>query len=490
MNKPGPDNPLEPTGMSLVALITLFITVTATLIFSTRDLRAQSLLIQNARLIDGTGAPPRSPVSILVRDGRISEIAADIAVAGVTTVDVAGGTVIPGLIDAHVHLMQVPGAGVRGDTPETLRALRHEQLRSYLACGVTTVLDAAIEVAVAHELRTWIAAGHAGPTLLMLGPPIATRGGYMSVLNPDLAVASVDDLDRAFAVIASVGAIGIKVPIERGFGSDSIFPIHSPAVRDAIRRKAAERHLPIYVHASDEAEQTIGLDMGAHALAHLNFAGADPSPQFVEHAARTGTYMVTTFSIIDAGLARWHTDRLDDRLVQRAVPLVEQETARSPEAWAARDVSELGFAFPRAPYLALRVFARLFPPGEAQEATALAANLRAAKRLYAAGIPLVIGSDAGNSSVLSQFHGTSTLRELELLADAGIPSAAVLAAVTRVPAEMLGISAEAGTVEPGKRADMVVLASDPLASILAIRTIRWTVKGGVVHTPAEWMQQP
>jgi imidazolonepropionase-like amidohydrolase len=475
---------------SLIALAAIAAT---TLAFFPLDLRAESLLIQNARLIDGTGAPPRGPVSILVRDGRISEIAQNIAAADVSTLDVAGSTVVPGLIDAHVHLMEVPGSDVRGDAPERLLALQHEQLRSYLACGVTTVLDAATTVAGARELHAWVASGHAGPTYLTLGPPIAPRGGYMSGTNPDLTVGSIHDLDRVFDAIASVGAIGVKVPLERGFGSDAVFPIHSPEVRDAIRRKAAERHLPIYVHASDEVEQTIGLDMGAHALAHLNFAnfaGLEASPEFIARAARAGTYMVTTFSIIDAGLARWETSRLDDASVQLAVPVVERETARSAGAWAARDVSELGFAFPRWPRLALRVFARLSPPLEAPEAAALAANLRSAKQLYDAGVPLVIGSDAGNSSLLSAFHGTSTVRELELLADAGVPAADVLAAATRVSAEMLGISGDAGTVERGKRGDLVVLASDPLANIRAIRTIRWTVKAGVVHTPQEWMQQP
>jgi imidazolonepropionase-like amidohydrolase len=134
--------------------------------------------------------------------------------------------------------------------------------------------------------------------------------------------------------------------------------------------------------------------------------------------------------------------------------------------------------------------ARLSPPGEASEAAALAVNVRAAKRLYDAGVPLVIGSDAGNSSLLSEFHGTSTPRELALLADAGVPAAAVLAAATRVSAAMLGIAADTGTVEPGKRADLVVLAGDPLADMRAVRTIRWTIKAGVVHTPEEWIQQP
>jgi imidazolonepropionase-like amidohydrolase len=473
----------------LHVLIALY-TTAAALTLAPCDLWAQSLLIQNARLIDGTGAPPRSPMSILILEGRISEIAPQIERAGIRTLDVAGSTVVPGLIDAHVHLMEVPGSNVRGDAPEQLSALRRLQLRSYLACGVTTVLDAATEVAVFRDLRAWVASGHAGPTPLTLGPPIAPRGGYMSSLNPSLSVGSIDDLDAVFGAIAGIGAIGVKVPIERGFGSDSVFPIHSPEVRDAIRRMAAERHLPIYVHASDEVEQKIGLEMGAHALAHLNFAGSEVSSEFVAQVARSGTYLVTTFSIIDAGLARWEPARLEDPLVRLAVPEAERETALDADAWAARDVSELAYAFPRWPRLALRVFARLSEPAEASEVSALAANLRSAKRLHDAGVPLAIGSDAGNSSLLSEFHGTSTLRELELLAEAGVPAGDVLAAATRVSAQMLGITADAGTLEPGKRGDLIVLASDPLEDIRAFRAIRWTIKAGVPHTPEEWMRQP
>jgi len=101
------------------------------------------------------------------------------------------------------------------------------------------------------------------------------------------------------------------------------------------------------------------------------------------------------------------------------------------------------------------------------------------------GYRLAIGSDAGNF-ILAQFHGVSTLRELELLA-AGVPNADVLQAATRVPARLLGREDEVGTVAVGKRADLVVVRDDPLADVHAMRTVRWTVKAGVAHTPAEWM---
>jgi imidazolonepropionase-like amidohydrolase len=117
----------------------------------------------------------------------------------------------------------------------------------------------------------------------------------------------------------------------------------------------------------------------------------------------------------------------------------------------------------------------------------LEANQRAARRLHDAGVPMVIGSDAGNSvGVLSQFHGASTLRELELLAGAGVAPADVLAAATRLPARLLGLEAEIGTIEVGKAGDLVVLRDDPERGVGAYRTLEWTIQGGVAHTPGEW----
>jgi imidazolonepropionase-like amidohydrolase len=447
----------------------------------------RSLLLKNARVIDGAMHQLDAPVSILIRDGRIAQIAIQIEAPDVPVLDVSGRTVIPGLIDAHVHVSAIPGAEVRGDSAARRRTLRAEQLRSYLACGVTTVLDAASDASDAGEVHIWLAAGHAGPTVLTLGPPIAAPGGYMST-GPGVPIATIDELDRLLDLIVGLGAIGIKVPLERGFGHDAIFPVHPAVLRDAIKRKAAERDLPIFVHASDEIEHTMALDMGARGLMHVNFAGTEPTREFIDRAVRSGAYMVTTFSIIDAGLARWHPERLEDPLVKRVVPLDQQRMAASQDAWVERDVMELGHAFPSMPETARRLLAWWSPPEEKPEVDALAVNLRAARALHQAGVPLAIGSDAGNSSLLSQFHGTSTLRELELLAEAGVPNGEVLAAATRVPARMLRIESDAGSIAVGRRGDLVVLDGDPLVDFGAIRQIRWTIKGGDARTPAEWMR--
>jgi imidazolonepropionase-like amidohydrolase len=83
---------------------------------------ATPLIIRDARLIDGTGAPPREHVSILVRDGRIAAIGSDLAAGDAVVLDAAGATVLPGLIDSHVHFIAAPGGAFRHDSPDALRS--------------------------------------------------------------------------------------------------------------------------------------------------------------------------------------------------------------------------------------------------------------------------------------------------------------------------------------------------------------------------------
>ena len=450
------------------------------------EARPEDLLILDARVIDGTGSAPRPGVSILVRDGRIAEIGAGISAPRARSLDAEGATVLPGLIDSHVHLSVIPGTVQRGDSPEATAELRRAHLRGYLGAGVTTVLDTGIDVATAHEVQGWLAAGHPGPSFLTLGPPLPTPGGYMAQWAPQTTVSSPAELDAAFDVIQGVGPVGVKVPIEKGFVQE-IWPIHPPEMRAAIAREARERGLPIYVHASSEDEQRIGLEMGAHALVHLDFYGRAPSREFVNLVLARKAFVMTTFSIMDAELTRWHPERLDDALIELVVPEAERRTARDPEAARFMVEEEVGLAVPWLPRWLRGPVARWFVDEEGFR-DALASSQRAAKQLHDAGVPLVVGSDAGNWPILPyQFHATSTHRELELLAEAGVPPQDVLAAATRVPARMLGRENEIGTLEVGKRADLVVVDGDPLSDLRALRRIRWTVKDGVARTPREWL---
>jgi imidazolonepropionase-like amidohydrolase len=108
--------------------------------------------------------------------------------------------------------------------------------------------------------------------------------------------------------------------------------------------------------------------------------------------------------------------------------------------------------------------------------------------MHQSGIPIVVGTDASSWPVfLNFFHGTSTIREIELLVGAGMPPVDVIASATRIPAEMMGLEQLIGTIELGKRADLVVVRGDPLKNVSALKSVAWTIKDGEAHTPEEWM---
>lgn len=460
----------------------------ASALVSPAHVHADTLLIRNARLINATGMPPRTGVGILVRDGRIVAIAPNLTMPDVPTLDAGGATVLPGLIDAHVHLGVVPGSGQRHDPPEVERALRRQHLRAYLACGVTTVLDTHIDPGIAREIQSWLAAGEPGPRFLTLGPGFVTPGGYLSDVSQPTA--TVEDVSTRFALLEALGAVGVKVFLERGFGLRPVWPIPSSEIQAAIVRNAAARRLPIYVHAQREEEMKLALAMGARAIVHGGFYDAAPSDDFIRRMVESGAYLMTTFSLADAQSIGFHPERLDDPLVRRTVPAPELATAREPasEHFLAR--AQIGMAEPIVPGFLRSVVAR-FMLTEASMAQRLASTQQAVRRLWAAGVPIVAGSDSGNWPIDPyHFHGPTTLREIELLGTAGVPAADALACATRIPAKMLGLADEIGTVEVGKRADLVIVRDDPLRDLAALRTVEWTIKDGIVHTPEEWMRQP
>jgi len=459
----------------------------AVLLWAAAPAHAADLLIRNARLFDGTGAPPRANVSILVRDGRIAAIGELPADAQVPTLDIGGASVLPGLIDSHVHLSVVPGAEIRQDSAATLRQLRLQQLRAYLACGVTTVLDAGIEPETARELKAALAAGAPGPTVLFLGPPLLAPGGFGAFTR---AVETPAQVRAQFDVARSLGAVGIKVMLESGWSPFGSLPMHSAQIRREIVQEAARRKLPIYAHASSELDYGAALDLGAHAIMHgLLYRDAKLTRLFVTRMLRSGAYQISTLSVMDALRIEFEPERLEHPLTRLTLPASVLATARDPRSGRIHAESRVASAAGWLPPPARRAAAAYnFSNHAIREAVASARRAIAAENR--AGIPIVAGSDSGNDPLDPYlFHGVTTLREIELLGGAGLSTAQALASATRTPAKMLGLATEIGTVEVGKRADLVIVRGDPLQDLRDLRNVLWTVKSGVARTPAEWMRR-
>jgi imidazolonepropionase-like amidohydrolase len=225
-------------------------------------------------------------------------------------------------------------------------------------------------------------------------------------------------------------------------------------VLPALVASSARRGLPIVAHLESLEAAKRFVSAGVTRLAHT-FADAAADREFIDLAKERRTMIATTMLSLD-------------RAVERAITggfRLEPIETRCGDREVVQSWSKL-------------------PPVPAQ-ATSLEGMRRAlammrenVAALHAAGIPIAVGSDAAASPGL--LHGASFHRELRLLADAGVPPAAIIVAATRTGARFIGKEADVGTIEPGKVADLLVLDSDPTVDVRNLASIRSVVKSGRV----------
>ena len=447
---------------------------------------AGDLLIRNARVVDGTGAAPREGSSILVRGGRISAMGPALEAPGAEILDASGLSALPGLVDSHVHFVAAPGSAQRGDSDETISALNERHLRAYLACGVTTVLDAGAYPEVVRDIRARLAGGTPGPRYLTTGPYVRPPGGYGHTrFGEEVDAAAVE---AKLDLIQSLGAAGVKIGLDPGVAA------FSPEARDALVAGVRRRALPLYVHAQSEATQAEALDLGAHALMHLAMEipallrGPDLSDDFVLRLAQSGVYQLTTLSLFETFPSSYPRERLDDPVAALVVPELELATARAPDVADRFAVEVFAWVAPWTLEAIRPALGRVFL-ARGRVLGAVQQGQRNLLRLARAGVPIVAATDAPSPwpAAVFHFHGVQMARELELMGEAGLTPEEVLAAATRTPARMLGLEAEIGSLEVGKRADLVLVRGNPLRDLAALREVAWTVRDGVAKTPAEWM---
>jgi imidazolonepropionase-like amidohydrolase len=355
--------------------------------------------LTNARVFDGRRLVPGSTVVI-----ENTAIGSD--PSGAQRIDAAGRVLLPGLIDAHVHI----------DGPHQLAALAGH--------GVTTALDMASVPAVTAPLR-----GLPGQTDIRSAciPAIAPGSLHASFpgVGPAGLISGPDEAKQFVADRVAEGADYIKIVI------GSPFADHEQATIDALVAAAHERGKLVVAHASSAESVAKAQAAGADVLTHAPLD--QPLGQAaVAQAAAAGRTVVPTLTMMEA------------------------------------------------------IVTHLAPPG-ADYASATAS----VTALHEAGVPVLAGTDANDSPLIPGGvpHGMSLHRELELLAGAGLSPVDALRAATVTPATVFGLT-DRGVIEPGKRADLVLLDGDPLADIRATRSIRRIWIGGIEIEPAGAGQAP
>jgi imidazolonepropionase-like amidohydrolase len=380
-----------------------------------------------ATIVDGTGRPAIPDGVVIVRDGRIADVGPRSAVTipdGVPTVDVSGKTLIPGLWDMHTHVTQVEWAPV------------------YLGAGVTTVRDMGNEFEFITALRDSIASRRAlGPRLLL--------AGLVDGSGPNaFGVYYADTVDEAKKVVAKYH--------DAGFQQIKIYSLITPPIVAAICVEAHRLGMTVTGHVPNGMTIDQAAVAGMDHIAHLAIRGEAGS----DEVNRTIVVLRDRKTVIDP------TQSWNELLGHAAgTPL----TAFQPGA-------------AKIPPPLSRLFSNAAVAGiDAATARArLERGLRIVKALHDAGVPVVVGTDEG-------IPGHAVHREIELYVEAGLTPMEALQAATIVPARAMKLDAELGTIEKGKRADLVVLNANPLDAIGNIRTVRWTISDGRVYdAPALW----
>jgi len=394
-------------------------------------------------------------VTVVVRDGIIAELGpADELPPPPEAVVLSGTgrTLLPGLIDLHVHL---GGSGTRFDRPLRGDAvLRAEQT---VACGVTSVLDLNAPESFILRLREAERRGalQGVPRIFTAGAAITAPGGHGSELGFPCRI--LFDPARAEQEVRSLSALRpdvVKLMFDHGgWGDLPAVPSLGPVGLSALIRAIHEQELKAVVHVVEREHAKVALRAGADALAHYPLEGG-VDEELLQLLLDSGAAVIPTLAVFEANQSEvddpsFLSGPLVERFVDpRVVALLRDEESRWRDSTRARYFDE---AYPEA--------------------------LEGVARLHRAGVRLLLGTDAGNPGT---FHGVSVHRELAALVRAGIAPAEALAMATRDAAAFLGLSAKLGQVRPDFFADLVLVDGNPLLRIGETRQLVAVIRDGVV----------
>lgn len=441
--------------------------------------RGRSWLIQNTRIFVGDGQVIENG-AVLIRKGRVAEIyegtSPEAKQLNAEKIDGAGKTVLPGLIDAHVHV-GAPG-GFYNDLNKYSDPKRGErELEAYLYCGVTAVRSAGDALDAMQKLRRTFGTGEKlGTDLLFCGPLFTAEGGhgteyYRGMQEPirsRLLAQSVriphspDEAHEQVDQLARDGVDAIKIILEAGVPGYTFNRLDVNLAR-AVAEQAHARKLPVAVHTGLPQDVVDGVAIGADSIEH---ATEIPEATLAEMKAR-GVAYDPTLSVVEgfSNLVKGDASLVKRSLVQQ---VTDKELIAGTEA--AMNKEELK---------PLRESISKFP-------ISLEAANRNLLKAWQAGVTLVTGSDAGNIFV---FHGPTIQREIELWAAAGIPVEVALQAATRNAARLLRIDDHAGTIEKGKDATLLVVDGNPLQDVRALSAISTVFMKGERVARSELFEQ-
>jgi len=404
--------------------------------------------IHAGRVIAVPGKAPLGPSTIVVDQGRIISVQQGHAAppAGASVIDLRAKTVLPGLIDSHVHL-----ASDRGGEASLLAQVREEpamhaleaQMNGMktLRAGFTTVRNLGDDGGITLALREAVKRGWVqGPRIVDAASSISTTGGHMDgrgALNDDLVALmpepenlcdSVESCRKVVRRQIDRGADVIKFATTGGVNSGTGLAtrMYEDEARELVRTAHAYgRKVAVHAHGADGIK--LALRAGADSIEH----GTVMDDEVLRLFRQTGSYYVPTLSTVNGYLER---------------------LAKDPNAYTGAVKQQIEW--------------RIGITGQSL------------LKAYPAGVKIAFGTDAGVSK-----HGRNA-DEFELMVKYGMPPAEALKAATVNAADLLGLAQEIGTIETGKSADIIAVDGDPLTDVTVLKQVDFVMaRGEVVKGP-------
>jgi imidazolonepropionase-like amidohydrolase len=409
---------------------------------------ASTIAILGGTLIDGTGAAPVADSAVVIHDGRIVEVGPRYRVKlpkHAEIVDARGKYILPGLWDMHAHFEQVEWGPI------------------YLAAGVTTVRDCGNEFEFITAVRDAVAQGHGlGPRLLLAG--IVDGSGPMTI-----GVERVDTPEQAKQWVDRYHAANFQQ-----------MKIYSSVKLEELKAVADEAHklgMTVTGHIPEGLNAYQAIEAGQDQINHIQYITDIMHSPFPADMSRPDKMKALANIDLQSPEAKKAIAFLTEHhtVVDPTMALFEFLTATTakPPASFEPGVTKV------APELAEQL-TDVGPPTERSEIgeKVFQKEIAIVGALHKAGIPIVAGTD-------QTVPGHSLHREIELYVQAGFTSMEAIQAATIVPARAMGVEKELGTVEKGKRGDLILINGNPLEDIHNTRNIEYVVTNGVMYKTAD-----
>ena len=478
---------------------------------------ARDVRIEHVTVVSPERSQPIRDATVYIHDDRIVSISPATAVAvgtSETNADVLDGHglyLVPGLIDSHVHTSDLPGIDNSHEpTREIAEAIRKQTPRSYLFYGYTTLIDL---ITTPERIAAWNTY-EAHPDLYFCGgaqipggyPPIQfvsaqdrrslTR--YMLVERGEEGKApeGIDPVahtpDAVVARMKQDGALCVKTFYERGFGEIDELPApRLDTVRDLVKA-AHSAHMPVLIHANGTDAQEFAVKAGgdiiAHGLWHWNREqqATELTPRakaILDSMLKADMGWQPTMQVLYGLQDLFDPGYLSQTGVARVVPASAIEWYRSPQGQWFHD--SLAPAFLPKPVKEAHDPQAQWNAARASIAPPIVRDRNATHYMATHGARILFGTDTPSAPTYANLPGLNGWQEMQHMLEAGMTPRQIFRAATISNAEAFGLDREIGTVEAGKRANLLLLRRDPTQTVDALDDIFKVILGGRVIDRAE-----